>query len=150
AEAQTEQTAGRVDTLRRRLNQLYDAYHSRYGPINRTVATRTGRPRRPNQGGFRKDPYAPLVQALEVYDPDTGTATKAQIFHQRVQRPRQAATSADTPADALAICMDRHGELRLPVIAELLGTHERAARQALGTLVFDEPDTGRLVLADEY
>ncbi|MGH3680968.1 MAG: helicase-related protein, partial [Natronosporangium sp.] len=150
AEANTEQATAHIDTLRRRLNQLYDAYHSRYGPISRTTATRTGALRRPSQGGFRKDPYAVLVQALEIYDPDTRAATKAEIFHQRVEQPRRAATRADTPADALAICMDRHAALRLPVIAELLGTDERATRQALGTLVFDDPDTGALVLADEY
>jgi len=150
AEAASETSTPEIEELRQSLNQRYDAYLDRYGPINRSTTTSNGQRRRPNLGGFRKDPFASLVRALEEYDPATGTATKAEIFHKRAELPREQATAADNPTDALAICMDRHGQLQLAVIAELLGLDQRSAREALGTLVFDEPFTDRLVLAGEY
>src|SRR5207245_3226228 len=99
---------------------------------------------------FRVDPFAAPVAALEHFDPTTQTAGKADIFAQRVIAPREPRLGADTPADALAICLDAHGEVRLDEIARLLGTAEDEARAQLGTLVFDDPGTGRLVPAAEY
>ena len=64
--------------------------------------------------------------------------------------PRTPRLGADTAADALAICLDTHGEPRLGEIARLLGVSEDQAREDLGTLVFDDPQTGRLVPAAEY
>ena len=105
---------------------------------------------RPPQGGFRTDPFAPLVQALEDFDPVSQRAAKAAIFTRRVVAPRNPRLGADTPADALAICLDIYGEVRLRAIARLLGTSEDQARQDLGTLVFDDPESGQLVPAAEY
>ena len=105
---------------------------------------------RPAQGGFRTDPFAPLVQALEEFDPVSQRAAKAAIFTRRVVAPRNPRLGADTPADALAICLDLCGEVRLAGIARLLGTDEAQARRDLGTLVFELPGSGRLVPAAEY
>ncbi|MFF8883273.1 hypothetical protein [Streptomyces flaveolus] len=105
----------------------------------------------PPQGGFADDPHAPLVYALEEFDEETNTATKAEIFTQRITAPRQAPERADTPVEAAAISLDLHGEVRLDVVARLLGLpDEQASRTALGTVVFTEPHTGRLVPAAEY
>jgi hypothetical protein len=49
---------------------------------------------RPPQRGFRSDPFAPLVQALEEFDPVSQTAAKAAIFTSRVVAPRRAGCSA--------------------------------------------------------
>jgi len=106
---------------------------------------------RPAQGGFRKDPFAVRVLALEKYDPESGTARKNDIMRHRVLLPRPAVEHADDPEDALAVCMDRHARVRLDVIAELLGTaSEQEARDRLGTLVFHDPAEGHLVPAPEY
>ena len=104
----------------------------------------------PPQGGFRGDPYAPLVYALEEFDPAGQRAAKAAIFTHRVVAPRTPRLGADTAADALAICLDTCGEARLGEIARLLGVSEDQAREQLGTLVFDDPQSGRLVPAAEY
>ena len=112
----------------------YDAYVRAYGPLNRFTLRRTGRTDpvtgepvmarvAPPQGGFRDDPYAPLVYALEEFDPAGQRAAKAAIFTRRVVAPRTPRLGADTAADALAICLDTHGELRLDEIARLLGVH---------------------------
>ncbi|WP_158009676.1 DEAD/DEAH box helicase family protein [Carbonactinospora thermoautotrophica] len=161
AEAASAEDTPQIARLRAELNARYDAYVARFGPINRFSWRRTGRRDeetgeekmarvRPPQGGFRTDPFAPTVYALDSFDPITGTAAKATIFTQRVIAPRAPRTRAETPADALAICLDTYGEVRLPEIARLLGVDESTAREQLGTLVFDEPGTGRLVPRAEY
>ena len=106
---------------------------------------------RPSQGGFRNDPFAVRVLALEQYDPETGTARKRDIMRHRVLLPRPAVEHAEDPEDALAICIDRLAQVRLDVITALLGAAtEQDARDRLGALVFHDPAEGRLVPAQEY
>ena len=161
AEAASLDDTPELDALRRDLNLRYDAYLRTYGPISRFSWRHTGRTDpgtgeeklariRPLQGGFRSDPFAPLVQALEDFDPVSQTATKAEIFTSRVVAPRNPRLGADTPADALAICLDICGEVQLAGIARLLGRDEDQTRRDLGALVFDDPGSGRLVPAAEY
>jgi N12 class adenine-specific DNA methylase len=151
AEAATAEDTDQLDDLRHRLGTRYDGYVTRYGPLNRVAVRRTGRVDpdtgeertariRPPQGRFRDDPHSPAVYALEHYDAATGTATRADIFRERVITPRAPRLGADSPADAVAICLDTHGEVHLPKIARLLGTDQRQARDALADLVFDDPD----------
>jgi N12 class adenine-specific DNA methylase len=161
AESASAEDTAETARLRADLNRRYDSYARLYGPLNRFSVRRAGRTNpatgepvlarvAPPQGGFRGDPYAPLVYALEEFDPAGQRAAKATIFTRRVIAPREPRLGADTAADALAICLDTHGEPRLDHIARLLGTTEESARAELGTLVFDEPGSGRLVPAAEY
>ena len=121
---------------RAQLTRQYDEYVRAYGPLNRFSLRRTGRTDpvtgepvmarvAPPQGGFRGDPYAPLVYALEEFDPAGQRAAKAAIFTHRVVAPRTPRLGADTAADALAICLDTHGEARL-------GRDRPAARRQRG------------------
>lgn len=172
AEASSLDDTADIDRLRAELNTRYDAYAAAHGPINRftdvparrkdkqtgkmvpALDEETGEPlmrrQRPPQGGFRHDPFSPVVRALERFDEETQVAGKADIFTERVVAPRPPRLGADTPADALAICIDDHGQVRLPTIAWLLGVDEEEARQQLGTLVYDDPQTGRLEPAAAY
>jgi N12 class adenine-specific DNA methylase len=158
--ATAEDTPG-TERNRAELTRRYDAYVQAYGPLNQFTLRRTGRSDpvtgepvtarvAPPQGGFRGDPYAPLVYALEEFDPAGQRAAKAAIFTHRVVAPRTPRLGADTAADALAICLDTHGEPRLGEIARLLGVSEAQAREDLGTLVFDDPQAGELIPAAEY
>ncbi len=160
-EADTNEDGPVLESIRQRLNTSYASYVAAYGPINRFTERATGfvdpatgerkRARiRPKQGGFRTDPFANAVYALEHFDSATQTATKAAIFRERVLVHRPQRLGADTPEDALAICVDKFGEVRLDEVARLLGTDTSRARQKLATLVFDEPDSTRLVPAAEY
>jgi N12 class adenine-specific DNA methylase len=160
-EASTPQETPDTQRLRAELGHRYDTYAGTYGPLNRFSVRRTGRTDavtgeekmarvRPPQGGFRGDPYAPLVYALEDFDPAGQRAAKAAIFTHRVVAPRAPRLGADTAADALAICLDTCGEPRLDEIARLLGVSEDQARDDLGPLVFDDPASGRLIAAAEY
>jgi N12 class adenine-specific DNA methylase/SAM-dependent methyltransferase len=161
AEAATPEDTPDTKRLRDELAYRYDSYVRAHGPLNRFALRRTGRADpvtgqdkmariRPAQGGFRHDPLAPLVYALEAFDPVGQRAAKAAIFTQRVIAPRTPRLGADSPADALAICLDAYGEARLEEIARLLGTGPDEALRDLGTLVFTDPETGRLLPAAEY
>jgi len=161
AEGATAEDTEHAIRLRHQLNARYDSYARAYGPLNRFTLRRTGRTNpvtgeqvmarvAPPQGGFRGDPYAPLVYALEEFDPAGQRAAKAAIFTHRVVAPRAPRLGADTAADALAICLDACGEVRLGEVARLLGVTDAEAREQLGTLVFDDPQSGRLVPAAEY
>jgi N12 class adenine-specific DNA methylase len=162
AEAASAEDSPGIGELRAELGRRYDSYLASYGPLNRFSLRRTGRTDpatgepvlariRPPQGGFAKeDPFAPLVFALEEFDPVGQRAARASVFRERVIAPRAPRLGADTPADALAICLDARGEVRLDEIARLLGSTEHEARAQLGMLVFDDPGTGRLVPAAEY
>ncbi len=161
AEAASGDDTDEIGRLRAELDRRYDGCAGRYGPINRYNTYPTGkvddhtgeltvRRLAPAQGGFRTDPFANVVYALERFDEDTQTATKADIFTMRAIAPRVPKLGADTPEDAIAICRDTYGELSLDRVAWLLGVDETQARLRLGVLVFDEPGTGRLVLAAEY
>ena len=125
-----------TERLRGQLTRHYDEYVRGYGPLNRFSLRRTGRTDpatgepvmarvAPPQGGFRGDPFAPLVYALEEFDPAGQRAAKAAIFTCRVVAPRTPRLGADTAADALAICLDTRGEARL-------GRDRPAARRQRG------------------
>ncbi|MFE9449596.1 AAA family ATPase [Streptomyces sp. NPDC006739] len=152
----------RMTQLRAELNRRYDAYVARFGPINRfkvnnppsgeAVQDDNAPERRsyPRMGGFRNDPFAPYVFALEKFDEDHQIAAKADLLAKRVVAPPEPLTRADSPEDAALICWDQYNEIRLDAVAGLLGLDsEHAAREALGTLVYDDP-AGGLVRRMEY
>lgn len=179
-EAALREDTPELDTLRTSVREQYDAYVSRFGPINRFGLRRTGRYEKvpdpvtgnpavdPDTGElvkgddifarvtpraiamFRADPFSPLVRALEIFDDEDQSAVHAGVLAGRVVAPRQVAMGADTPSEAIAICLDQRGQLDLGTIAGLLGTDPIEARQQLGTQVFDDPATGELVHAPAY
>lgn len=55
----------------------------------------------------------------------------------------------DTPAEALAVCLDELGRVDMGRVASLLGMDEAQARDALGDRVLDDP-SGRPRLAEEW
>ena len=161
-EASTREDTPQLRDARAGLAATYDDYLRRHGPINRVTVLETsrldkaGKPvmtrRFPAAARvFRGDPHSPTVRALELYDEATQAAAPAAILSRRVLTPRQARNRADTPADALAICLDTHGRVELDRIAALLASPDRAhARARLGTLVFDDPVSGQLIPAPQY
>jgi len=145
----------------RTLGERYDRYKRLYGPLNRFSTARTGRfdpdsgaevmrRIRPRMGGFRDDPDWPLLAALEDFDDETQKADKAAIFTERVISPTPPRLGVDTPAEAIAVCLDETGKVTIERVGELLGVAAAEARAQLGTLVFDDPATGALVPAAQY
>ncbi len=143
------------------LASRYDTYHRLYGSLNRFRVAATGRTDpdtgeqltrriRPRMGGFRDDPDWPLVAALEVFDDDSGHATKAPIFSSRVIDPPVQRLGVDDPSEAVAVCLDETGCITVERVAELLGVDPTAARQALSHLAWEDPATGTLVPNARY
>ncbi|WP_433673752.1 helicase-related protein [Microbacterium gorillae] len=148
-----------IAPLRDSARAAYTAYVSRFGNLNRGTLVEgrtdeeTGLPalswRRPPMGGFRRDPDAPLVMALEVFDQDTGEAGPAPILLHRVNRAPKPIERVDEPAEALAVSMGTTGRVDLSVITRLLGlASDGEARAALGDLVFHDGE--RLVPAAQF
>ncbi len=145
--------------LRQALNEAYDGFVSRYGPINKTIVTVTSRSRadgapvilrrKPNFQLFEDDPDAYKVAALEEYSDATGMAVKAAIFtHDIVRAPRQPEISG--PADALALSLDARGGVDMVFIAERLRCSEAEAAGSLGDRVWLDPNGGVWRTAEDY
>lgn len=159
AEADHSRPDADLTPLRAEANRLYDAYVKAHGYLNRYTVVE-GKPdedgvvqtsrRRPSMGGFRRDPDFVTVLALEDFDDDTRTATKAALLTRRVNRPRERATRAETPAEAIALCRDELGTLDLPRIAELLGAERAEAERQIAEVAFLDPATQTWVPTDEY
>ena len=60
------------------LGRRYESHVAAFGPVNRLEGPAPGG--LPSQGGFRGDPYAPLVHALERVDPATGQVSRSEVL----------------------------------------------------------------------
>jgi N12 class adenine-specific DNA methylase len=147
--------------LRSGLRHAWTSYVEKYGPVNRYTLRRTGRTDDAGEERFARimpkaikvllsDPSGALVLSLENFDEESLQASPAAILTGRVLSRREPVLAVDTPADALAVSLERHGHIELDAIASLLSIDVADVRDALGVLVFDDPDTGRLVQASEY
>jgi len=160
-EAATVDDTEEITAARHALRLDYERCVGRYGPVNRYTLRPTGRTNDAGEPTFarivptpirllRADPFGPLVLALEQFDDEDQTAQPAAIMHRRVVAPRAEIQGVETPADAIAVSLDRTGRIDPPLIADLLGMPETEARGALAGMVFTDPDTGELVHAPAY
>lgn len=161
--AEADQGISRLERgqVRDRARGQYKAYVAQFGPLNRcdlferpdpdgepgeTIITR----RRPAMGGFRADPDYVTVLALEVWNDDTQTASPAPILLRHVNAPAQRKTRTEDPAEALLLCLDETGHVDLDVIARLLATTAGAVPGLLDGQIWQDPQAGGWVTADEY
>lgn len=150
-----------IRPLREHCRRLYRQYVDRWGPLNRS-ALRNGKPdpetglptivrTAASLGGIRSDPDWPTLSAIEDWDDDTERARPAQILLRRVNKPVQRPTSADSPAEAVALCMDALGRFDLTYAADLLGVESLTeAAERLAGLVYQDPATLEWEAAEEY
>lgn len=160
-EASDSEDTPELENLRAGLAARYTAFVEKHGPVNRyTESVRTDKETgediisRRLSPAFRilsaKDPFGSLPGALENFNEETKTATPSALLQHRQVVARKPLMGADTVDEALAITLDTYGAPELDQIADLLGISEEEARDQLGTLVFDDPETGKLVTAPEY
>ncbi|WP_286166924.1 helicase-related protein [Arthrobacter sp. AQ5-05] len=161
-EASNVEDTDELVTARTDLAARYEKYTAKHGPINRFGERRTGRTDENGQdimsrtqprvmATLRKDPYGPLVPALEYFDEGTQSAAPAALLKERQVQPRKPIRGVDTPAEALVVTLDTVGEVDLDYIASLLGTEPGQAREALGDLVYDIPgEPGVMETRAEY
>jgi N12 class adenine-specific DNA methylase/superfamily I DNA/RNA helicase len=145
-----------IERLREALNKQYDAYHSKFGAINRfTWSKRTAvdpdtgekvektyRKKAARGGLFTNDPTMANITPLDEYDDTTGKTTKAPIFSKRLGTYREIAKYADDPQDALAIVLETDGRLTADGLARVMRTDADTAIARLLTARSVDPDTG--------
>lgn len=139
---------------RRELNRLYDRYVARFGPLNRYTLRPTVRALdtdnegeepaakrvQPRMGGFRSDPGWWPVAALEVFDDDTHTATKAPIMTRPVARTAEYPEHVSDPAHAVRVLLARDGRITLDAVAGLADIRLERVEEWLGNEVYRDPD----------
>ena len=135
-----ETTEDSVVKARTALNNRYDAFVSRYGPLNS----------KENLRAFADDPDQPLLLSLEEYDTQTGQASKAAVFFRRTLERYQPVEKADTAAEALVISLNETGRIDWPRMEGLTGRSTTEMRGELGSLVYQNPDGNRWETADRY
>ena len=148
SQSETPTVEQQISELREQLNEQYDGFVARYGTLSDKKTEKL----------FRADPRAPFLYGLEDVDSDTQEVTKTAIFDRRVVSPTtQAPTSAETPADALALSLAYTGDVSLSYITELLkGKEGFESEQAVKThlldkgLIFIDPENGEPVTRDMY
>ncbi len=161
----------------RRLRAAYDRFVAAHGPINLTTYPQAsvptgddaadgaaedtdttadaealaerGRARTPNLTPFLDDPDAYLVASIEIYNEETGEATKGPIFTGRVVAP-PGPPEIVSSHDALNVVLNERGRVDIPRIAELLAWAEDAVVADLGDAIFLDPATERWEMRDAY
>jgi N12 class adenine-specific DNA methylase len=127
-----------------RLNTLYDRFCARYGLINS----------RGNSMVFAKDSSYPLLASLEDIDEDGRLRSKAAMFTQRTIRPYTSPTTADTPAEALALSLAERACVDIGYMARLCGRETHQIVTELQGVIFkvpeSDPATPVYQTADEY
>ena len=151
---------GDPEPVRMVLNEVYDTYVAKYGPINRfTLSSRKqldddGVERMvkvyPKLGGFRKDKMFRAVAALENFDEETGIATKAAIFSHSVLSNDPGILGVDDPAEAIAVSLSQNGHVDLVAVSHLLGMTEAETIEQIKDLVFTDPVSGTLIDSASY
>ena len=149
AQNDPEATDESVEAERKKLNEVYDAYVKRFGPINGRLS---------DYLSFEASYY--LVLGLEreniTIDPTTEKASKslvkADVFSKRTQHPTVEPQTAASLSDALPIALSFKGRLDTDYIGSLLGIKpEEAEKQLLETgAAFKNPESGLLETPDAY
>ncbi|MBA3289766.1 MAG: hypothetical protein H0U21_17430, partial [Acidimicrobiia bacterium] len=143
-----------ADQHRGDLNRAYGRYVTRWGPLNRfdtrpptrdSVADDDsdgpvgGKRIYPRMGGFRNDPGWWSVTALEHFDDDTQTATKAPLLSGPVARTATYPDHVDDPATAVRVLLARDGDITPDAAAALAGIDIADTEDWLGDEVFRDP-----------
>ncbi|MDX1951078.1 MAG: DEAD/DEAH box helicase family protein [Verrucomicrobiota bacterium] len=129
-----------IELARARLNQSYDRFISRFGPLSSPA----------NRRAFRGDPDRPLLFSLENYDEETDKATKTAIFCERTIHRQQPVESVDSPKAALIVSLNEKGRIDLPHMSRLLNQSVDQFLPDLKGAVFLNPQTKEWETEDRY
>ena len=136
-----------VEKEQQKLNQLYDTFSKKYGPINS----------RANVTAFSQDSSFSLISALEVLDEEGNLERKADMFTKRTIKTHTPVTSVDTASEALAVSMGEKARVDMEYMCELTGKSEEEIYRDLKGVIFLNPmhgygdsDEAKYLMADEY
>lgn len=91
-----------------RLNEKYDAFVEKYGPINSQT----------NSRAFRDDSDYPLLSSLEVIDEDNNVS-KTDMFYKQTIKPKNKVERVETAVEALNISVNEFGAVNLPYMLSI-------------------------------
>ncbi len=125
---------------RRHLNRTYDFFTSRFGPLNA----------RENVKAFANDPDLPLLVSLEEFNPETKRATKTAIFERRTLERYHPVERVETASEALLVSLNETGQIGWPRMESLTGRTTAELQDELGSLAYENPESGVWETADRY
>ena len=125
---------------RRILNEQYDYFTARFGPLNEKA----------NLRAFDSDPDLPLLLSLEDFNDETRKATKTAIFRERTIQQAQAPRFAETPKDALVLALNATGRADLATMEALLSQPPEEFLPELKGMVYRNPQSEQWETDDEY
>ena len=130
-----------IKKARTKLNKVYDAFVKKHGFINSPA----------NKSAFKADPDCYSLFALENWDSDKKTATKADIFTKNTIAPNRTVTSAKDVSEGLIVSVNQTGGVDTALIARLTGKTEADVKSELieSRKVFKNRD-GVLETAETY
>jgi|GEM_PF-880052 len=155
AELSPETTNEKLSELRERLNKNYDDFVKNNGYLNA----------KENLKILGKDSNYGKVAAIEIYKENkkviegkkgkkkteiTVSANKADIFYKRTVNAIQQVNSADNAFDALRLSLSRRGAIDTDYMSKLTGKNAEELAKELGDLVYKNPETNYIELAEEY
>jgi len=128
--------------LQKRLGATYDAYVAQMGFLSTTANSRV----------MRGDPNWPLMLALEIWDDESATAEKADIFTRRTVGRPVLPERVDTAKDAMLISLALYGQIVLKDMALRTGKPVMEVVKEMNAtgIAFRDPVLARWVPADEY
>jgi N12 class adenine-specific DNA methylase len=133
---------GPLHGLQQRLNRAYDHFVGQLGALSTSANSRV----------LKGDPNWPLLLALEIYDEESETVTKADIFTKRTIGAPNIPSKVDTAKDAMLVSLSLFGRIELADMAKRTGLPVREVLDQLRAegLAYRDPSHGRWVPADEY
>ena len=104
--------ADNIEDLRENLQGRYHRYVRSYGPIQRGSIDKAGKFRANTLAGFRRDPDAAAVLALERFDRgEQQVVALADIMHKRVLIPHPPSVVTEDMRVAVINCLQMHGKI---------------------------------------
>ena len=130
-----------IKKARATLNKLYDAFVKKNGFLNAPS----------NKNAFKEDPDCFSVFALENWNNDEKTATKADIFSKNTISPNRTVTSAKDVSEGLIVSVNQTGGVDISLIAKLTGkTEADVSRELLDSRKAFKNRDGVLETAETY
>ena len=138
---QQGQDAKYINQARKALNEAYDSFVKGYGYINSPA----------NRKAIAEDPDCFAIYALENYDAEKKTGTKADIFSKDTISPNRTIKHVEDLASGIIVSINQTGGVDAALIAKLTGKTEEAVTRELidGRLAF-KTRGGKLEAPESY
>lgn len=131
-----------IENKQKELNNKYDEYIKKYGQINDNA----------NKKAFEDDSSYVLLSALEVWDNDTKSYKKADMFYKRTIKPHKVVDKVDTANEALILSISEKAKVDLEYMQQISGKSKDDLVKELEGVIFKVPDSENEIYqnADEY